>query len=61
MRVERPALRHELRIAMTARRDRLMMPQQTMRGTSGGYSTFVFQICLPVLASIAIVALLVVA
>ena len=37
-----------------------MMPQQTMRGVSGGYSTLVFQICLPVLASTAIVALLVV-
>jgi hypothetical protein len=29
-----------------------MIPQHTMRGVSGGYSTFVFQICLPVLASI---------
>ena len=33
-----------------------MMPQQTMRGVSAGYSTLVFQICLPVLASTAIVA-----
>ena len=27
---------------------RLMMPQQTTRGVSGGYSNLVFQICLPV-------------
>jgi hypothetical protein len=37
-----------------------MMPQQTMRGTSGGYSTLVFQICSPVLAFSAMVAELVV-
>jgi len=36
------------------------MPQHTMRGVSGGYSTLVFQSCLPLLTSIAIVALLLV-